>query len=118
MTKRKKTAVAGVILAIIGGVAVIPFTLIGRKLALAAGMAATTGLNLYTAFGFIGAVLGLLGGIFVLRKPRAAGILLLIAAALAGITVIGGYVLNLVAFLLFLIAAVFAFGQEKVNLKS
>lgn len=118
MTKTKKTAVAGVILAVSGGIAVIPFTLIGRKLALAAGVAATTGLNLYTAFGLIGAVLALLGGVFVLKKPRAAGILLLIAAALAGITVIGGYILNIVAFLLFLIAAIFAFGQEKVSLKS
>lgn len=67
----------------------------------------------YLWMGLIGAVVGFIGGLLGKKIPIPAGIIMVVAALMSGITLIAGNMLALVVAILFLIGGIFCFVQKK-----
>ena len=90
--------------------------------ACAAGLGSMTGeggktvenvADTYMTIGLIAALLGFVCGLFGKKSPVFAGIGLLVAATLSGVTLITFNIFSMVALILFLIGGIFAFIQKK-----
>jgi len=67
--------------------------------------------------GIIGAIFGLVGGLLGKKIPVPAGIIMLLATFMSGVTLIAGNMLALVVAILFLLGAVFCFAQKKEEIE-
>ena len=119
MAKQRGTSNVPMIMGIIGGVLGFPAALCSgmctagiTSLAGKGDSAGETG-TFYLAMGIVGAILGLIGGVLGKKSPKAAGILMLIAAIISGITVIIGNMLAAIVAILFLIGGAVCFAQKK-----
>lgn len=120
MAKVRGTSSVPMVLGIIGGVLSFPAAVCSG--ACAAGlmgaaqetqsMANTAG-NTYMAFGLIAGIIAIIFGCMSKKKPILSGVMLLIAAALNGLTLITFNIFSLICVILTLLAAVFAFIQKK-----
>jgi hypothetical protein len=63
--------------------------------------------------GLIGAAVGLIGGLLGKKFPIPAGLMMLVATFMSGVTFIAGNMLALVVAILFLIGCAFCFAQKK-----
>ncbi|CDZ24732.1 putative secreted protein [[Clostridium] cellulosi] len=125
MAKVRGTSNAPMILGIIGGVLGIPGSICSG--ACAAGLTslsegATTEVtnaagNTFMIIGLIGSILGLVFGILAKKMPIPAGILMLVATVLVGITLVTFSFLNLAVVILFLIGAIISFTQKKETIE-
>lgn len=63
--------------------------------------------------GILGAILGLVGGLLGKKVPITAGIIMLLATFMSGVTLIAGNMIALIVAILFLLGAAFCFAQKK-----
>jgi len=122
MAKERGTSNVPMIMGIIGGVLGIPAAFCSGACAACIGAIGdvSTGTtqaseigNFYIFMGILGAVLGLVGGLLGKKYPVPAGIMLLFATFMSGITLIAGNALALIVAILFLLGGVFCFTQKK-----
>jgi len=119
MTKKRGTSNIPMIMGIIGGVLGIPAALCAGVCA--AGFIGFTGdssmareaQTIYTTMGIIGAILGLIGGLLGKKLPKIAGIIMILATFMSGITLITGNIFALIVAILFLLGGIFCFVQKK-----
>jgi len=120
MAKKRGTSNVPIIMGIIGGLLGIPAAYWSGACAGVVGVVGGEGAHaneiaqFYLYMGLLGAILGFIGGLLGKRMPKFAGIIMLIAAFMAGYTLIAGNMLALVVAVLFLIGGVFCFVQKKV----
>ena len=117
MAKQRGTSNVPMIMGIIGGVLGIPAAVCGG--ACAAGLGGAAGAAdaaevgaFYLALGVGGAILGFIGGLLGKKIPKIAGIVMLIATFMSGITAITNMLVWAVV-ILFLLGAIFCFVQKK-----
>ena len=120
MSKKRGTSSVPMIMGIIGTVFQLPGAVCSG--ACAAGLGSVAGesqkavndvADFYMGLGLVAALLGFICGLLGKRNPVFAGIGLLIAAILSGITLITFNFFSMVALILFLLGSIFAFVQKK-----
>lgn len=121
MSKKRGTSSSPMVLGIIGGVLGLPGAICSG--ACAAGITVIDASNtaaeasqigdFYMNLGFIGAILGLIFGILSKRFPIFSGIVMIMAAIFAGITLIAGNMLALIVTILFLLGGFLSIFQKK-----
>lgn len=123
MAKVKGTSNVPMIMGIIGGVLGIPAAFCSGACAACIGAVgdASTGTTshasdlgtFYLWMGILGAILGLVGGLLGKKVPVPAGIIMLLATFMSGVTLIAGNMIALIVAILFLLGAAFCFAQKK-----
>lgn len=113
MVKQKGKTSVPMVLGIIGGVIGAPFTLVGLAFANFAAEQVGTDVYVYLFLGIIGSLLGLVFGILSKKIPRVSGILLLVAAVLVAIPLLGWCLLNIPVVILFSIGGIVTLAQKK-----
>jgi len=120
MSKKRGTSAVPLVMGIIGAVFQLPGAVCSG--ACAAGLGSVAGesqkgvndlADFYMGLGLVAALIGFICGLLGKKSPIFAGIGLLIAAILSGITLITFNFFSMVALILFLIGSIFAFVQKK-----
>jgi hypothetical protein len=131
MSKKKGTSSVPLIMGIIGGVISLPSALcshmcascadgIGEVAAAQYGNTVNKDEQIGTTFLWftvISGLLGLIGGILGKRLPVPAGVIMIVAALLSGITMFMGNLIAILVAILFLIGGAMCFAQKKEELK-
>jgi len=119
-TKKRGTSNVPMIMGIIGSILQLPGAICAGACAAGIGGAAGSSqssinetASTYMILGIIAALLGFIFGLMGKKSPVVAGVGLLVATVLSGITLITFNFFSLVAVILFLIGAIFAFVQKK-----
>ncbi len=125
MSKKRGTSIVPMLMGIIGAVMQLPGALcagacaVGLDSMSGKGSSAAQGTgNTFLAIGLISALIGFVCGLFGKKSPVFAGIGLLLAAVLAGITLVTFNFFSLIALILFLIGGIMAFAQKKEELQA
>jgi len=120
MAKKRGTSNVPMIMGVVGAVLQLPGAICSGACAAGIGGAAGSSqasinetASTYMILGIIAALLGFIFGLFGKKSPVIAGVGLLIATILSGITLITFNFFSLAAVILFLIGAIFAFVQKK-----
>ncbi|MDR0233044.1 MAG: hypothetical protein LBI82_13165 [Dysgonamonadaceae bacterium] len=118
MAKKRGTSNVPMIMGIIGGVLGIPAAFCSGACAATVGaLSEASDVNslgsFYLSMGLLGAIAGLIGGLLGKKTPVPAGIIMLIATFMCGITLIAGNMLALIVAILFLLGGIFCFTQKK-----
>lgn len=120
MSKKRGTSTVPMIMGIIGAVFQLPGAICSG--ACAAGIGGMAGENQsavnsvagsYMSIGLAAAFIGFVCGLFGKKSPMFAGIGLMIAAILSGITLITFNLFSMIALILFILGSIFAFVQKK-----
>ena len=118
MVQKVGTSNIPMVMGIIGGVLGIPASYCSGACAACVGAMsnasqATDLGNFYLYMGLLGAAFGLIGGLLGKKMPTPAGIMMILATFMSGITLIAGNMLALVVAILFLLGGIFCFTQKK-----
>ncbi len=120
MSKERGTSSVPMIMGIIGGVLGIPGAICGGAcVAGISGLAGESTKNatemgeFYLYFALVGAAIGLIFGILGKKYPKLAGIMMILAAMMCGITVVGGNFIAIIVAILFLVGGAIALSQKK-----
>lgn len=119
MAKKRGTSIVPMLMGIIGAVLQLPGALCAGACAagLSSGSSTEAG-NTFLGIGLIAALIGFVCGLFGKKNPIFAGVGLLIAAVLTGVTLVTFNFFSLIALILFLIGGIMAFAQKKEEVQA